>query len=220
VRDVDDDRHVGLERERAGDRAPEAGLLLRRRHRADLAGRAAGLGDQPRRLQRHPGPEAVVHRARRVAPVGQLDRLAGDDRDVADPHHPAGVVAVAGADVDVQVLELRHLLALVGLEEVDRLLADHAGDPPLARRHLDALADEDHRVPAADLAEPQQPVVVDVGDDQPDLVDVTEDRDERPAGTTFPPAHSRDGAAHDVALDGRERPCRLAPGRGRLGLRP
>ena len=43
---------------------------------------------------------------------------------------------------------------------------------PLARVEHDALADEDLRVPAADLAEPQVAVVVDVRDDQPDLVDV------------------------------------------------
>ena len=160
--------------------------------------RAAGLGDQPRGLERHPGAEAVVHRARRVAPVGQLDRLAGDDRDVADAHAAARVLAVAGADVDVQVLELRRLLALVGLEQVDRLLADDAGDAPVARRDLDALPDEDHRVPAADRPEPQQALVVDVGDDQADLVDVADDRHERPRPGA---GHARHRVAHDVAGD-------------------
>ncbi len=95
------------------------------------------------------------------------------------PHARARVVAVLGADVDVQVLELGRLLALLVLEQVDRLLADHAGDRALARGDLDPLADEDHRVPAADAAEPQEAVVVDVVDDQADLVDVADHRDER-----------------------------------------
>ncbi len=55
---------------------------------------------------------------------------------------------------------------------MDRLLADDAGDLPRARVEHHALADEDLRVPAADGAEPQVALIVDVRDDQPDLVDV------------------------------------------------
>ena len=126
--------------------------------------------------QRDVAAEPVVHRARDEAVVGQLDRLAGDHRDVADAHQRARLVAVGRADVDVQVLELRDLLAVVVAQQVDRLLADHAGDDAVARGDLDALADEDHRVPAADAGEPQEAVVVDVVDDQADLVDVADDR--------------------------------------------
>ena len=160
--------------------------------RGDVAGRAAGLGHQPRGLERDEAAEPVVHRARDDAAVGQLDRLAGDHRDVADPHHRARLVAVLRADVDVQVAQLGRLLALLVLEQVDRLLADDAGDAPVARGDLDALADEDHRVPAADAGEPQEAVVVDVVDDQPDLVDVADDRDERAVAGA---RHARDRRA-------------------------
>ncbi len=84
----------------------------------------------------------------------------------------ARLLAVARADVDVQVAHLRDLLALLLAQQVDRLLADHPRDLARARTQHHALADEDLRVPAADLAEPQVTLVVDVGDDQPDLVDV------------------------------------------------
>ena len=75
----------------------------------------------------------------------------------------------------MQRLELGRLLAVVALHQVDRLLADDARDAALARHHLDALADEDHRVPAADADEPEEALFVDVGDEQPDLVDVADD---------------------------------------------
>jgi len=41
----------------------------------------------------------------------------------------------------------------------------------------DALADQDDRIPPADAGEPEEAVVVDVVDDQPDLVDVADDRE-------------------------------------------
>ena len=113
-------------------------------------------------------------------PVGKLHRLRVDHGDVADPHELARLLAVARADVDVQVADLGDLLALLVAQQVDRLLADDARDRPLARVEHDALADEDLRVPAADFAKPQVAVVVDVGDDQPDLVDVA--HHEQPSG--------------------------------------
>ncbi len=53
--------------------------------------------------------------------------------------------------------------------------------PPIAPAlsdELDALADEDLRIPAADADEAQEAVVVDVRDDQADLVDVADDGEE------------------------------------------
>ena len=124
---VDGDRDVRPQRERGRARAREGDLLLRDGGRVHVAGRAAGLGDQARGLERDEAAEPVVQRARDEPAVGQLDGLAGDHRDVADAHLRARLVAVLGADVDVQALELRGLLArLLGLEQVDRLLADHA----------------------------------------------------------------------------------------------
>ena len=134
--------------------------------------RAARLRHEPRCLQRHERAEAVVQRARGDAPVGQLHRVAVDHRHIPDPHQLARLLAVARADVDVQVAHLRHLLALLVSQQVDRLLADHPGDLARARAQHHALAHEDLRVPAAHLAEPQEALVVDVRHDQPDLVDV------------------------------------------------
>ena len=133
-RHVDDDDEVGLERERRRPRARERDLLLRHRERGDVGRRVAGLRHQPRRLVGHVATEAVVHRPRDEPPVRVLDRLAADHRDVADAHQRARVVAVLRADVDVQVLELRRLLALLAVEQVDRPLADHARDRPVARQ--------------------------------------------------------------------------------------
>ena len=213
-RHVDDDHEVGLQRERRRPRARERDLLLRHRQRAHVGGRVARLGHQPRGLVGHVATEAVVHRARDHPAVRELDRLAGDHRDVADAHERARVVAVLRADVDVQVLELRRLLALLAVEQVDRPLADHAGDRPLARQDVEPLADEHDRVPAADRREPQVAVVVDVVDDQPDLVDVPGDRQHRPVAR---PADARDGRADRVLRDVGERRARVAEHcRGRL----
>src|SRR3954465_6944398 len=46
-------------------------------------------------------------------PVGQPARLAPDHADVPDPHPRAGVISVARADVDVQLAQLGHLLAVL-----------------------------------------------------------------------------------------------------------
>ena len=196
VRDVDDDRDVGLQAVGGGARAAERDLLLHDAAGRDVAGRAAGLGDDARGLERDEGAEAVVHRARDDAVVVQLERLAGDHGDVADAHELARLVAVLGADVDVQVAQLGDLLALLLAQQVDRLAPDDAGQRAVARDELTALADEDLRIPAADADEAQEAVVVDVRDDQADLVDVADDREQRRA---FGRARdARDGGAHDV----------------------
>jgi hypothetical protein len=210
-RDVHDDRDVGAERVGGRARAGERDLLLRDGDARDVAGRAAGLGHQARRLERHEAAEPVVERAGDEPAVRVLERLAGDHGDVADPHERAGLVAVLRADVDVQVAQLRHLLALLVAQQVDRLLADHAGHDAVARGHLDALADQDHGIPAADTPEPQEAVVVDVVDDQPDLVDMADHGQQRPAGRAL---HARDGRADRVVRHVGERRGRLAVHRG------
>jgi hypothetical protein len=107
----------------------------------------------------------------------------------------------------VQLLDASDLLALVVLEQVDRLLAHDAGDLPAARLEQHALADEDLRVPAADAAEAQEAVVVDVRDDETDLVDVADDRQRRAAGGS---RHPRPHRAHHVGDDLGERGGRVA----------
>ena len=121
VRDVDDDGQVRAQRVGGRPRPAEGRLLLHGGDGHDVAGRAAGLVDEPRGLVGDVAAEAVVHRARDGAIVGQLDGLALDDRHVADAHEPARLVAVLGADVDVQLLQARDLLAVVVLEQVDGL---------------------------------------------------------------------------------------------------
>ena len=101
MRDVDDDRDVRLEAIRRGARAAERDLLLHDAARRDVAGRAARFGHDPRGLEGDERAEPVVHRARDDAVVEQLLRLGGDDRDVADAHELARLVAVLRADVDV-----------------------------------------------------------------------------------------------------------------------
>ena len=130
-------------------------------------------------LQRDVGAEAVVHRPGDEPLAGHRHRLGGDHHRVADPDQRLGLLAVGGADVDVHALQLDDLLALVGLEQVDRLAAGDAGDEAVLAADLDPLADEDLRVPAADRGEPEEALLVDVGDDQPDLVDVADDGEQR-----------------------------------------
>ena len=79
----------------------------------------------------------------------------------------------------MQSLQLDHLLALVGLEQVDRLAADDAEHRAVLAAHLDPLADQDLGIPAADRGEPEEALLVDVDDDQPDLVDVADHRQQR-----------------------------------------
>ena len=175
VGDVDDDRRVRLQRERGRARAPEGRLLLRHRHGSQLPVRAAGLGNETRRVQRHERAEAVVERARDEPPVGELRRLRVDHCDVADPHPLARLIAVARADVDVQLADVGDLLAVLLAQEMDRLLADHARDGAAVGVEDQPLADEDLGVPATDRPKPQVALVVDVGHDQPDLIDVSHD---------------------------------------------
>ena len=171
---VDDDRHVGLEENAVVIAPPKVISSCATAHATTSPGAppASATSRAASSATKQPSRLSIARDAKR--PGAQLDRLAGDDRPVADAHPRARLVAVLGADVDVQLLELGRLLALLGLEQVDRLLAHHAEDHPVAGVQRDALADEVHRVPAADAAEPQEALVVDVRDDQADLVDVAD----------------------------------------------
>ncbi len=79
----------------------------------------------------------------------------------------------------MKLLELDDLLSLLFLEQVDGLSPGDPGDRTVLGDDLDSLADQDLRVPAADGAEPDEALVVDVGDDEADLVHVASDREER-----------------------------------------
>src|ERR1700727_264916 len=125
-------------------------------------GTAVG-GHQAGGLGRDVAADPVVQRARHQLAVGQLHRGDVDHAGVADAHHLASLVPVLGANVDVKVLDLGRLVALVGLDEVDRLASDHARHVAAAGGEHDALAHQHDRIPGPDLAEAQGAVVLDVG---------------------------------------------------------
>ena len=105
--------------------------------------------------------------------AAQLDRRRVEDDRVAGADHAARLVAVAGADVDVEIAELELLLSR-------RAQAHHPAS------HAEAVKRRTRCTTAtrgAQLAEPvdaEQPVVRDVADGHADLVDVRHERDERP----------------------------------------
>ena len=211
--DVDGDGQVRTQGERAGARAGEGRLLLSHGEGDHVARGAPRLGHQPRGLGGHEAADPVVERTSDQAVIGHLDRVGGDHADVADPHHLTGLVAVLGPDVEVQVLQCRRLLPVGALHQVNRLTADDPRDHAVAGGQPDALADQHDLVPAADLTEAQEAVVVDVGDVDADLVDVTDDGQRRAAGG---PGHAGQGGADVVSADlGGEGGAALAPGQGR-----
>ena len=86
---------------------------------------------------------------------------------------------------------------------------------PGALSSVDALADEYRGVPAADLAEAQVAVVVDVRHVQPDLVDVTNDDE---CWTVARPANARDRGPDAIGGDLGEARASLAPDPRGIGL--
>ena len=128
------------------------------------------------------------------------DRVAGADQR-------AQLVAVLRADVEEQILVVDRL-ALLAAAQLLQACHHDAGQRPVPREHVDALADHHGRVEAADRAHGGEAVVAEMRDDDADLVDVAHDR-ERRASRRARHAHPR--AAEDVGRD-------LADGRG--GLSP
>ena len=97
---------------------------------------------------------------------------------------------------------------------------------PFLPLHLDPLADEDLRVPAADRRELEEALLVDVGDDEADLVDVADDREQRRGVRLADPGdRGADAVAARLGEGGgaRARPRRPVPrsrrARGRAGAR-
>ncbi len=109
--------------------------------------------------------------------VAQHDRQHVDHRRVADAHARRRRFLIRGPDVDPEIVEPRRAVAILVAHQVDRLAPDHAGHVAAARQDADPLSDQHRHVPAADAPERQGAVAVDVGDDQPDLVDVAAEDD-------------------------------------------
>ena len=121
------------------------------------------------------------------AAVRQLDRLARDHRDVADPHELARCSSPSiSADVDVQVASSGRVLCPPpsALIKMDRLLADDAPRfPPF-------VASSTRWPMRTRGSHPPTPMkrrkpVSSMGDDEPDLVDVPDDG-EHPPGAGAP----------------------------------
>ncbi len=200
-------------------------LLLGHGQRDDVARarrRRRPPGGPPRR--RRSSRSGCRARARRAGPLGSSTGSAS-----ITPASPIRTISRAsspscGADVDVQVLDLRApsrarrpLSRWIGLRPITpRDVAVAGGDPH-------PLADQDDRVPAADLAEAQVAVVVDVRDVHADLVDVPDHGQRRAAGGA---GHAGHRGAHGVAARPRRRKRRTrrarpgrARSRGRTGRR-
>jgi hypothetical protein len=153
-----------------------------------------------------------------MRPFRKLDRDARrEHRGVADPYRAPGIVCVARADVDVQVLDLDGL-PILALLPGEPLRGDHAGNAPVAGEDLDALAEQDLRVPAAEPAEREVAALVGVRDREADLVQVAEEREQRPAAR---PSHARHRVPDGIAghLRRTRRPPRATPRRRRLPTR-
>ena len=225
---IDDRRPDGV-RHRAG--TVHQGLLHRRRPGDQRHPQRTGLGRAPRRLQHHPRAGPVVERLRREPAVRERGRRPVDHERIADLDDREGVRGVHRADVDPEVLDRRGAAHLGVGHEVLRALADHAGHVARPGAHGDVLADQHLRIPAAERADAQEPVVVGVlvlhvRDDQADLVEMAEQQNRRPvsrpdAGEGVAGTSPRRGRRAERT---RARPRRPAPrgprGRGRAGGRP
>src|SRR4028119_1934590 len=210
VGDVHRNSSVRVEAEGRTPRPVKAYLLLHARHSDDLGGEVLLLGEQAQGFEHDEGAHAVVHRAGDDAAVRKLHEVLVEDAGVADADHALRLVSVLGADVDPQALYLGGLLALLGLHEVDGLLADHADYLAVLRPQPHPLADEYLRVPAPDAGEPEPPPIVDVGDDHPDLVYVA--REHYPRRAPADGAQRRVRRAATTPPRPRARPPRLPRG--------
>src|SRR6476619_6886523 len=121
-------------------------------------GDVGGAGDVDRERDLRLEREDARARAPEVA---DLLLHGGHRGDVSDLQAAERLVAVARADVDVQVLELQLLRLLAGLEPLAALAPDHARYRAAAGHDLDALAMEDVRPLPADGQEEDEAVVVD-----------------------------------------------------------
>jgi hypothetical protein len=215
VRDVDGDRHGRTQAPGSdqGTAAVEADLLLRRGD--------SGHGRQARavritteRLEDDERADPVIDGARSHAIPRQLDDPGIDHPRIADTKPCLGIGTSRDADIDPQILELHRLFAVLALDEVDRLATNHAEHVAFASRETDTLTDQDLRIPAADRADPHETLVVDPGDDDPDLVDVSGEHD----GDGCALVGDGDTVAGDIARDVGHLACLIAPDGGRLGL--
>ena len=156
---------------------------------------------RPQRLERDVDAGAVVEAARRDPAARELDRQPDHHHRIARLDERPRLVAVARADVDIQLLPLDLLVVL----EPAR---DHARDGAVPSPNLDALAVGDVGTRAAQPVHGDQRVVRDVRDGEADHVQVRDQseqralaraaRDQIPDRVGLDLGDVADGLAHDV----------------------
>ena len=184
---------VGGRRRRPGRSSPPARPRPRRRRPgASPASARAAQRLVARRSSRGGCPSSATT----TRPLGSSIGSAGDHGDVADAHHPARLVAVLGADVDVQVAQLGR--PSCAPPRCSRWIGFLPTTPGMIPSRVTTSSRWPTRITGSQPPTPQEPqeaVVVDVGDDQPDLVDVADDRDasarRRGAGRLWRPTSRR-----------------------------
>ena len=144
--------------------------------------------------------DPVVQRAADQAFVGEFQRPVLIDRRMAHAEAELrDLGGIGGADIDPQVMHGGGLFrSVLVAPEVDRGVADDAGNRALVAENGQPPAAGGRRVGAAHPVEPQEPVFVDVLDHVADLVGMGLQHDDfgRLAGQRGP------GRAIGVAFDG------------------
>ena len=130
----------GIDAVRGGGGAAQADLLLHRRHHEH--GGVEGLAGEPlERLEHDEETGGVVELGTAEAAVGELAHAELDRHRVTDAHRALHLVGRGGAEIDPEIGDLGHLLAVFLGQQVRRLPADHATlrprpwstPPPLVR---------------------------------------------------------------------------------------
>ena len=182
---VDDDHAVGTLAARLHVRAHVARLLLDRREARERRG-AGRRGVKLERPRHHVEAGAIVERPAGDDAAGELDEVRREDDGVADGDARQRRLAVGLADVDPVIAQVGGLAALGFGDQVRRPLADHPVDRALATLDDDRPAGQQQVIDAAELVEVDEPVLIDPGHLQADLVGMGGD-------------HERGGAARRVA---------------------
>ena len=181
VAHVDGDADVRVDGLGGDLRAAHADFLLRGGDGGDGGGEGLLLREAAEGLHAHVGAGLVVERAGDADAAAQHLGTVGVHGGVADAHDGEGVGAVVHADVDPHVMALRDALAVLGGEQVHGALAGDAEHRTLAGQDVEAAAGGDDLVMPAEELEVQVALVVDVGDDEADLVDVAGEHQGRSA---------------------------------------
>ena len=214
VRHVDRDRDRRLERERRDARAAEvADLLLHRRDRRDVARAPPASATRRAASSATYAPSRLSSEREATRPFGSstgspaiTTTSPGRTSRFAPRRRPSRRCRCAGPSSIVSCGS-----AALGATVCLARSTTPGSSPSFARHDHDRCAAQHLGDPTADGAEEDVAALVDVRDDQPDLVDVPDDREQRPASPV--PAHARDRGAERVARHLRERRRRLAPHR-------